>query len=132
MTWRHNGAIHQPRKNMMHATKTTLIGSVLIGIAAISSQTWADTLTSPQSTLQSMNHEQIQSQQRQAPTSADFERLNNQNRNQSRMMNQQPRGAGNRNQSQYTHQYRYGSGSMSRGSKTGDGTNRNSRGGLGH
>ncbi|ACX95812.1 hypothetical protein Hneap_0976 [Halothiobacillus neapolitanus c2] len=116
----------------MRATKTTLIGSVLIGIAAISSQTWADTLTPPQSTLQSMNQQQIQSQQRKAPTSADFERLNNQNKNQSKMMNQQPRGVGSGNQSQYTHQYRYGSGSMSRGSKTGDGTNRNSRGGLGH
>ncbi|WP_290677340.1 hypothetical protein [Halothiobacillus sp. 15-55-196] len=115
---------------MMRATKTTLIGSVLIGIAAISTQTWADTQTPPQSSQRSMNQEQIQSQQRQAPTSADFERLNNQNKNQSRMINQQPRGVGN--ESQYTQQYRYGSGRTSRGNKNGDGSYRNSHGSLRH
>ncbi|WP_298217912.1 hypothetical protein [Halothiobacillus sp.] len=101
----------------MRATKTTLIGSILIGIAALSSQTWADTLTPTQSTVHTMNQEQVQSQQRQAPNAADFERLNNRNEHESRSMNRQSQGKGTGIQQQY----RYGSGSMSRGGMGGRG-----------
>jgi hypothetical protein len=107
----------------MSTVKTALIGSILVGVAALSSQAWADSLTSPQSTVRSMNQEQIQSQQRLSPSAADFERLNNRNRNESRMMYKQPQGMGSGTgiQNQYEHQYRYGSGGMSRGGQGGRG-----------
>lgn len=115
----------------MRTVKTTLLSSVLIGIAALSSQTWADDLTAPQSTVRSMNQEQIQSQQHQGPTAADFERLNNRNRNESRIMNRQSQGMGTGIQHQYEQQYRYGSGGMSRGGISGGNAGHGGQGGRG-
>lgn len=105
----------------MRATKTTLIGSTLIGIAALSTQAWADAQPPTQFTVHAMNQEQIQSQQRQTPTADDFERLNNRNRNESRIKDRQSQGMGTGIQHRYEHQYRYGSGGMSRGGMSGRG-----------
>jgi len=109
----------------MHIFKTVLLASMLAGVAALSSLAWADSMTGHQSSVRSMNQEQIQIQQRQTPTAADFERLNN--RNESRTMNKQSNrmgnGAGTGVKHQYQHEYRYGSGSLRRG-----GTGQGSRG----
>lgn len=105
----------------MRIVKTTLLGSVLVGIAALFSQSWADDLTTSPNTVRSMNQEQMRSQQRQTPTAADFERLNNRNRNESRSMNRQPQGNGTGTQYQNEHQHRYGSVGTNPGSHGGHG-----------
>ena len=101
----------------MRTVKATVLGSILVGITALSSQAWADTLAdtlvAPPSTLRAMNQEPVQSQQRMAPTAADFERLNERNRNESKMMNRPSQGTGTGSQHRHENQYRYGSGSMS-------------------
>lgn len=103
-----------------------VLGGVLVGIAAFSSQAWADTLTSPQSTERAMSQEQIHK-----PTASDYERLNNRNRTESRMMNKQSHGVETGIQHQYDHQYRYGSGGMSRDGMAGGGVSHTNQGARG-
>ncbi len=60
----------------MRTIHITLLGGLMLGLTTISSPAWAETST----LLQSTHQERVQTQTRQAPAAAVFERLNNQNR----------------------------------------------------
>ncbi|MHB9021190.1 MAG: hypothetical protein ACYC3A_05120 [Halothiobacillus sp.] len=87
----------------MRTIHLTLFGGLMLGLTAIGSPAWAETST----LLQSTHQERVQTQTRQAPTAADFERLNNQNRTRTES------GMGGGNQ--------YGAGAAS-GNRTGSGS----------
>lgn len=103
----------------MRPIKTTLQTVILLASGLLSIQAWADTLNAERFDLKFVHQQSAQSQQRHAPTAADFERLNNQNKTQSKMQNKQPHGMSTAMEHQKRHTHRYGSGSSNRGGQSG-------------